>query len=264
MAIRRMFSLRIANSARFLKMPISSQALYFHLGLHADDDGVVEAFNVLNNTGCTEDDLRVLAAKGFIKVLNEDLVSYITDWRENNYIRADRKMDSIYKDLLVSLNPDVELLEKKERIDTKKKSMSDNGQAVDSPRTDNGQSMDGIGKDRIGKDRTGEDRVGKDKQAQAPYFEDPELNTAFCEYVKFRKKIKAPLTDYAIKMAIIKINNLAAGDTQKAIAIVNQSILRGWRGFFPLEENKKNTKADELNDFYAMAQAWAGGDNVQS
>lgn len=104
----------------------------------------------------------------------------------------------------------------------------------------------------------------KKKQAQAPYFEDPELNTAFCEYVKFRKKIKAPLTDYAIKMAIIKINNLAAGDTQKAIAIVNQSILRGWRGFFPLEENKKNTKADELNDFYAMAQAWAGGDNVQS
>ena len=120
MASRRMFSIRLINSARFLKMPISCQALYFHLGLHADDDGVVEAYNVIKTVGCTEDDLKVLIAKGFIQVLNDDLVSYITDWNENNSIRADRKIDSIYKDLLVSINPDVKLIQPKQRADVKK------------------------------------------------------------------------------------------------------------------------------------------------
>ena len=123
MASRRMFSIRLINSARFLKMPISSQALYFHLGLMADDDGVVEAYNVIKSVGCTEDDLKILVAKGFVQVLNEDLVSYITDWNENNSIRADRKIDSIYKDLLVSINPDVKLLEKRPRADVLKKQM---------------------------------------------------------------------------------------------------------------------------------------------
>ena len=142
MASKRMFSIRLINSARFLKMPISSQALYFHLGMRADDDGIVEAYTVLNNVGCSEDDLKVLASKGFIQVLNEDLVSYITDGNENNYIRADRKIDSIYQNLLISVNPDVKLIEKTERADVKKKNI------VDGQWTDNGQTMDGIDKDR--------------------------------------------------------------------------------------------------------------------
>ena len=55
MAQRRMFSKRIIESAKFLKMPISCQALYFHLGMNADDDGIVEAFKVMRMTGSTED-----------------------------------------------------------------------------------------------------------------------------------------------------------------------------------------------------------------
>ena len=168
MANRRMFSCRIIGSARFLKMPISSQALYFHLGLHADDDGVVEAYNVIKQIGCSEDDLRVLVSKGFVQVLNEDLVSYITDWNENNYIRADRKIDSIYKDLLISMNPEVHLIEKRPRADVKPKLIDttysgqlDDGQPMDNQWTTNGQPMDGIGKDRLGKDRLGKDRLGE-------------------------------------------------------------------------------------------------------
>lgn len=163
MAERRMFSKRIINSARFLKMPVSTQCLYFHLGLHADDDGIVEAFTVMNSIGATEDDLRILAAKGFVIVLNEDLVSYIADWKENNKIRADRKVDSIYKDLLIQMLPDVKLQEKKQRADTVKKVLlqgnTEDGQPMDVQWTTNGQPMDGIGKDRIGKDRIGKDRL---------------------------------------------------------------------------------------------------------
>lgn len=155
MAERRMFSKRIINSARFLKMPISTQCLYFHLGLHADDDGIVEAYTVLNSVGTTEDDLKVLVAKGFVHVLNEDLVTYITDWKENNKIRADRKVDSIYKNLLLQVLPDTQLQEKKQRADVKKRL----GQPMDVQWTTNGQPMDGIGKDRLGKDSIGKDSI---------------------------------------------------------------------------------------------------------
>lgn len=120
MATKRMFNLNIVNSARFLKMPIDAQNLYFHLNLRADDDGVVEAFTVMRQIGSNEDNLRVLHAKEFIKILNEDLVSYIMDWREHNSLRADRKQDSIYKDLLIQMLPDIQLLESKPRSDLKK------------------------------------------------------------------------------------------------------------------------------------------------
>ena len=161
MAERRMFSKRLTNSARFIKMPSSTQNLYFHLGLNADDDGVVEAFSIMNQIGATEDDLKVLVAKGFVIVLNDDLVSYIVDWRENNKIRADRKVDSIYKDLLLKVIPEVQLLESKERADRKKEEMD---VPMTSPKkedieistfevgTSHGQPMDSIGQVRLGQD----------------------------------------------------------------------------------------------------------------
>lgn len=100
MAQRRMFSKTIVNSARFLMMPSTVRLLYYDLGMAADDDGVVEAFAVMRMSNASEDDLRVLAAKGFVKILNEDLVSWITDWKSNNYIQKDRYTPSIYAKLL--------------------------------------------------------------------------------------------------------------------------------------------------------------------
>lgn len=156
MAQRRMFSKRIVESARFLKMPPSTQNLYFHLGLNADDDGVVEGYNVMMQTGATEDDLKLLVAKGFVTVLNDDLVTYINDWRENNRIRADRKVDSIYKNLLVKMIPDIELQPSRRRADTKKKPgvkrIEDNGRPLDNQRTTNGPHS--LGQDSLGQVRS--------------------------------------------------------------------------------------------------------------
>ena len=142
MAERRMFSKRIINSAKFLKMPVSTQCLYFHLGLHADDDGVVEAYTVMTQTGATEDDLKILVAKGFVIVLNDDLVTYIIDWQENNYIRADRKVDTVYKDLLLQILPDVELTKARDRVDKKRTVWTTNGQPMDNQWTTNGHTID--------------------------------------------------------------------------------------------------------------------------
>lgn len=110
MAERRMFAKSIIGSARFLRMPATSRLLYYDLGMDADDDGCVEAFSVMRKTGANDDDLRVLVNKGFVKILNEDLVSYILDWKVNNQIRKDRYHESFYKEL-ISDSCDVLLLD---------------------------------------------------------------------------------------------------------------------------------------------------------
>ena len=92
---RRMFSKTITNSSRFLMMPSSTQALYFHLGMNADDDGFCEHFTIMRMTDAKPDDLRILQAKGFIKIF-DDQVLVILDWRENNAIRKDRYTPSRY------------------------------------------------------------------------------------------------------------------------------------------------------------------------
>lgn len=140
MAQRRMFNKTITSSARFLKMPQEAQNLYFHLCMNADDDGVVEAFTIMQMLGSAEDNIRILNAKGLVKPLNEDMVAYITDWNEHNVIRADRKVNSIYKDLLLQIMPEVKIVEPKPRTD-----VEDNSKRV------GGQSTDSIGQYRLGK-----------------------------------------------------------------------------------------------------------------
>ena len=184
MAERRMFSKRIIGSARFLRMPGSTQALYFHLGMAADDDGIVEAYPIMQMVNASEDDLRLLAAKGFVKVLNEDLVTYILDWQENNKIRADRKVNSIYKDLLLQVMPDTPLIEPRPRADRARPDIvQDNygtqmGQPRDANGTSHGQPMDNhgtqMGPHRIGKDRIGKDRIVYAAAANARTRDDPQ------------------------------------------------------------------------------------------
>ena len=98
-----MFARSVIGSARFLRMPATTRLLYYDLGMQADDDGIVEAFSVMRATGATEDDLRVLASKGFVHVLNADFVTYITDWKRNNLIKKDRYRPSMYHEMLVRL-----------------------------------------------------------------------------------------------------------------------------------------------------------------
>ena len=178
-----MFSSRIISSGRFLKMPQTSQALYFHLCMNADDDGVVEAYKIIRMGGFGEDDLKVLAAKIFVKVLNEDLVSLVLDWNEHNLIRADRKVDSIYKELLVQIVPEIKLIEPKARADTGKPTGKS---PMDSQWTANGRPMDSQwtvnGPHRLGKDRIGKDRIGKRREYK--YSADAEKKLRWGDFKK--------------------------------------------------------------------------------
>src|SRR5689334_5041496 len=96
MAQRRMFSAQIVTADEFLEMPLTSQALYFHLGMSADDDGFVSPRKILRMTGAGEDDLKVLVAKRFVIPFNSGVI-VITHWKQNNYLRNDRYTPTIYK-----------------------------------------------------------------------------------------------------------------------------------------------------------------------
>jgi hypothetical protein len=95
MANRRMFSKTITNSSDFLMMSLSAQALYFHIGMNADDDGFCEIFTIMRMTESKPDDLKMLHAKGLIYVIN-DKVCIVKDWHKNNLIRKDRYERSRY------------------------------------------------------------------------------------------------------------------------------------------------------------------------
>lgn len=97
MAQRRMFSLQVVDTDRFLEMPSSTQALYFHLGMRADDDGFVGSpKKITAMTGNSADDLKLLEAKGYI-VQFKTGICVITDWKTNNYIQKDRYTPTIYQ-----------------------------------------------------------------------------------------------------------------------------------------------------------------------
>ena len=144
MAERRSFSRMIIESGRMMKLPAKAQLLYVHLCMNADDDGVVEAFTVLPMLGAAEKDLQCLEDKGFIRILDEDLVCFITDWVENNPTRGDRIKPSIYRDLLMEKVPDARLQTVRARADRKARGTS-MGQQTDVHGTSMGRPMDSNG-----------------------------------------------------------------------------------------------------------------------
>ena len=95
MAQRRMFTKGITNSSSFLMMPPTSRLFYYDLGMNADDDGFCEHYVVMKMTDASPDDLKILQAKGFVKVFDEKVL-IIVDWKENNFIRKDRYTPSKY------------------------------------------------------------------------------------------------------------------------------------------------------------------------
>lgn len=98
MAEKRMFAKTIIDSDAFLDMPLSTQALYFHLSMRADDEGFINnPKKIQRMTGASEDDLKLLVAKNFVIPFESGIV-VIKHWRIHNYIRADRLVATKYKE----------------------------------------------------------------------------------------------------------------------------------------------------------------------
>lgn len=136
-----MFSLKIVDTDAFLEMPISSQLLYFHLAMRADDDGFISnPKKIMRFVGTQEDDYKVLIAKRFI-IPFESGVCVVKHWRIHNYIQSDRYTETTYLD------------EKKRLIIKENGAYTECIQDVSKP-----EPQVRLGKGRIGKDR---EEVGK-------------------------------------------------------------------------------------------------------
>ena len=98
MAERRMFAKTIIDSDAFLDMPHSTQLLYFHLSMRADDDGFINnPKNIMRMIGCKDDDLKILLTKKFLLPFESGVV-VIKHWQIHNYIQKDRYRETKYKE----------------------------------------------------------------------------------------------------------------------------------------------------------------------
>ena len=96
MAERRMFAKTIIDSDSFLDMPLSAQALYFHLSMRADDEGFVNnPKKIQRMVGASDDDARLLLAKRFILAFESGVI-VIKHWKIHNYVRSDRFKETLY------------------------------------------------------------------------------------------------------------------------------------------------------------------------
>jgi len=156
MSQRRMFSQQIVDSDAFLDMPQTSQLLYFHLSMRADDDGFVgNPKKIIRMIGGGEDDLKILIGKRFLLTFETGVV-VIKHWRIHNLIRADRYHETAY------------LKEKKGLV------IKDNGAYTESG-VQNGNQVAteaSQGKLRVGKDR--EEEKSPDK---------PELHLSYLKEI---------------------------------------------------------------------------------
>ena len=167
MANRRMFSRAITESDAFTDMPLSAQALYFHLGMEADDDGFVNSpKRVQRGIGASNDDLGLLAAKNFVIIFASGVL-VIKHWKVNNWIQSDRYQPTKYAD-------EFNMLEiKSNGAYTLEKPCSDLGvYNMDTECIQTVSTMDT--QDRLGKDRLG--KVSKDKSSGKPDSPSKESN----------------------------------------------------------------------------------------
>ncbi|ENJ9653507.1 phage replication initiation protein [Clostridium botulinum] len=251
-ANRRMFSLSIIDTDLFLDMPLSTQALYFHLSMRADDDGFIgNPKKIQRMIGSSEDDMKVLITKQFI-IPFESGVCVIKHWRVHNYIQTDRYNATFYKlekSMLYEENKTYNL-----SLDTK---CIQNDSSMDTQVRLGKVSIE-LGKDSI---ELEEKKVRKKTNKKTyneiinNYTDNEELKNTILEFIKMRTMIKSKMTDNALNLMLNKLDKLSNDDEIK-IKILEQSIMNSWKGIFPLKESnstKQNiSDIDSNNPFLNM------------
>lgn len=134
-----MFAKTIIDSDAFLEMPLTSQLLYFHLSMRADDEGFInKPKSIMRLVGCKDDDILVLIGKGFL-IPFESGVVVIKHWKMHNYIRGDRLQSTEY-------------IEERSKLYVKDNNAYSLNPQSDRQLADTCPPTDGIGKDRLGKE----------------------------------------------------------------------------------------------------------------
>lgn len=259
MAERRMFAKTIIDSDAFLDMPLSTQSLYFHLSMRADDDGFINnPRKIQRMVGCADDDLKLLIAKNFIIPFESGIV-VIKHWKIHNYIQSDRYKPTVYQE-------EKKLLEMK---NNRAYTLGiPEGNLLDTECIHNGYSLEPqvrLGKDRIGKVSLDKDNIS-DSTEPEPSPKKPskhkhgEYNNVLLTDDEL-DKLKAEYPDYEERIERLSSYVASTGKRYKS----HYATIRNWarkdvqvKPIKPVYQ--KPTKAEELDEFYKMAADWAEGD----
>ena len=255
MANKAIFSKTIIDTDAFLEMPATTQNLYFHLNMHADDDGFIgNPKRIGRMIGASDDDFKILIAKKFIIVFESGVI-VIKHWRIHNTLSKMRYKETSYLDeksqLLIKENNAYSLDEGKPLDDSRLVEMGKRQvrRTVDEQETN--LSKDKLSKDKTSKDKLSEDKPSKKKSAKADlngmidsFTENEELKDALKAFLDMRKSIKKPIqTEYAFKLALNKLKQLSDIDSIR-IEIVNQSVEHNWQTFYALQNSYRTNEVE--------------------
>lgn len=238
-----MFAKTIIDSDAFLDMPLSAQALYFHLSMRADDDGFINnPKKIQRMVGASDDDCKLLVMKRFI-IAFESGVIVIKHWRIHNYIQKDRYIPTIYKD------------EKSLLLVKDNKAYTEVKKASEKPCIQNGYNLDT--QDRLGKDSIGKYSIEIEGAA-------PPSSTRH-KYGTYKNvllsdddmdKLKAEFPDYEERIERLSDYIAQSGKSYKS----HLAVIRNWA---KRDKEEKKSKAKETpqgssfdtDDFFAAALA---------
>ena len=276
MAEKRMFTQKIIDSDPFLDMPLSTQALYFHLNMRADDDGFINNPKRIQRTiGASEDDLKLLLAKRFV-IGFENGVIVIKHWRMHNTLRKDRYNPTQYQE-------EMALLDVKDNNAYTEKVDGNLPATTWQPSGKQLEPQYSIDKNSIDKESTDKDSMPESYDSEPPakpvretthtifkrllpdYILSEELQARMAEWIAYKVERKEGYKEQGMKSLLRQVENNAMKYGDRAVCeLIELCMANGWKGiiFDKLEKQpsrqgyQKQTKADELNDFYKMAHDW--------
>ena len=257
MAERRMFAKTIIDSDMFLDMPLSTQALYFHLSMRADDDGFINnPRKIQRMIGASDDDLKVLVMKRFILPFDSGVV-VIKHWKIHNYIRNDRYKETVY-------------LEEKAQLELKENGVYTELDTTGIP--DGNQTgyqmetQDRLGEDRVRKE-LGEGSKGKKETTHdlllrllPDYIIPDPLKDKMVEWITYKTERKESYKEQGMKSLLRQIENAQLTYGVNAVcSLIDDSMANGWKGIIfdrlkqkaPVRQNFTPQKSSSFLDLVA-------------
>lgn len=249
MANKRMFSVDVVETDAFLGLPPKTQALYFHLGMRADDDGFVSSPRTIVRTiGCNAGDLKQLETAGYVISFSSGVL-VVTDWKVNNTLKSDRYHKTMFQNELAHLKEST----------SKRYIFSDAGTISEPRRKQNGKQQE----PQYSKVENSvvEDRLEKEKESKAaaaagapdtPPVDiftsfadgDGELLQALQDYDRMRKEKHKSLTDTMRRSLCQQLDE--EFHRCEWVQIIKQATRQGWLKFYPLDRDKPTSTVPEF------------------
>lgn len=215
-----MFDKSILETDNFLNISLGAKALYFLLGMEADDEGFVSPNRIIRLYGGEYGDLKNLIDSGLVIPFQSGVV-VITDWKQNNWLDSRRIKPTQYQEEKRQLT-----------LNSQNKYLLSNCLA------------------RVEERRGVESRIEENKEIKKtdiPEWIKPEI---WDRWEKYRKDIRKKLTPLTVKQQI----KFLTEHKEDYETIINNSIQNGWTGLFPIKSNNKKVETYKNTGGQSLAE----------